>query len=63
MIREPAAFLAIAALVIATPGQDTVLTIRNTLLGGRVHVIATALAVCCGQASHRSANNSRPRRS
>ena len=29
------AFLGIAILVIVTPGQDTALTIRNTLLGGR----------------------------
>ncbi|MDX6542550.1 MAG: hypothetical protein QOK32_153, partial [Gaiellaceae bacterium] len=29
------AFLAISALVIVTPGQDTALTIRNALLGGR----------------------------
>jgi len=28
-------FLAVAILVIVTPGQDTALTIRNTLFGGR----------------------------
>ena len=32
---ELAAFLGIAILVIVTPGQDTALTIRNTMLGGR----------------------------
>ena len=32
---ELLAFLGISALVIVTPGQDTALTIRNTLTGGR----------------------------
>jgi threonine/homoserine/homoserine lactone efflux protein len=44
------AFLAVAALVICTPGQDTALTIRNTLAGGRRNGMATALGVACGQA-------------
>jgi threonine/homoserine/homoserine lactone efflux protein len=30
-----AAFLGVSALVIATPGQDTALVVRNTLAGGR----------------------------
>ena len=30
-----AAFLGISLIVIVTPGPDTALTIRNTLLGGR----------------------------
>ncbi|TML48810.1 MAG: LysE family translocator, partial [Actinobacteria bacterium] len=29
-----AAFLIVAVVVIVTPGPDTALTIRNTLLGG-----------------------------
>jgi threonine/homoserine/homoserine lactone efflux protein len=45
-----AAFLGIAALVIVTPGQDTALTIRNTLAGGRRAGCATALGVAAGQA-------------
>jgi threonine/homoserine/homoserine lactone efflux protein len=45
-----AAFLAISALVIVTPGQDTVLTIRNTLLGGRAGGTFTAVGVAFGQA-------------
>ena len=45
-----AAFLGISAVVIMTPGQDTALTIRNTLLGGRRAGIATAAGVCSGQA-------------
>jgi threonine/homoserine/homoserine lactone efflux protein len=45
------AFLGISAVVIVTPGQDTALTIRNTLLGGRRAGIATAAGVCTGQAT------------
>ena len=44
------AFLGVSAVVIMTPGQDTALTIRNTLLGGRVAGIATAGGVATGQA-------------
>lgn len=44
------AFLAVSALVICTPGQDTALTIRNTLSGGRRSGIATAGGVALGQA-------------
>ena len=47
---ELVAFLGIAILVIATPGQDTALTIRNTLLGGRPAGVATAAGVAAGQA-------------
>lgn len=45
-----AAFLAVSLLVIVTPGPDTALTIRNTLLGGRRSGIFTALGVASGQA-------------
>jgi threonine/homoserine/homoserine lactone efflux protein len=44
------AFLGVSALVIVTPGQDTALTIRSTLLGGRRAGILTALGVATGQA-------------
>jgi threonine/homoserine/homoserine lactone efflux protein len=44
------AFLAVAAVVIATPGPDTALTIRNTLGGGRRAGLGTALGVAAGQA-------------
>jgi threonine/homoserine/homoserine lactone efflux protein len=50
MAAELIAFVGIAALVIVTPGQDTALTIRNTLLGGRRAGTATALGVASGQA-------------
>ena len=43
------AFLAISAVVIATPGQDTALTVRSTLSGGRLAGIATAVGVATGQ--------------
>jgi threonine/homoserine/homoserine lactone efflux protein len=45
-----AAFAAISIVVIVTPGQDTALTIRNSLLGGRRAGILTALGVSTGQA-------------
>jgi threonine/homoserine/homoserine lactone efflux protein len=44
-----AAFLGVSAVVIVTPGQDTALTIRNTLLGGRSGGVATAFGVVSGQ--------------
>jgi threonine/homoserine/homoserine lactone efflux protein len=47
---ELAAFFGISALVIVTPGQDTALTIRNSLLGGRRAGVFTALGVSAGQA-------------
>jgi threonine/homoserine/homoserine lactone efflux protein len=44
-----AGFLLVAAVVIVTPGPDTALTIRNTLLGGRASGIGTAAGVSAGQ--------------
>ena len=49
-MAELAAFLVVAAVVICTPGQDTALTIRNALGGGRRSGLATALGVALGQA-------------
>ena len=46
-----AAFLGVSALVIMAPGQDTALTIRNTLVGGRASGIATAAGVATGLAT------------
>ena len=43
------AFLGISALVICTPGQDTALTIRNTLAAGRRSGLFTAAGVSAGQ--------------
>jgi threonine/homoserine/homoserine lactone efflux protein len=44
------AFVLLAAVVICTPGPDTALTIRNTLLGGRANGLRTAQGVAAGQA-------------
>jgi threonine/homoserine/homoserine lactone efflux protein len=49
MLEGVAAFVAVSAVVICTPGQDTALTIRNTLSGGRRSGIATAGGVVLGQ--------------
>jgi threonine/homoserine/homoserine lactone efflux protein len=43
------AFLAVAAVVIVTPGPDTALTIRNTLGAGRRGGLSTAIGVAAGQ--------------
>jgi len=45
------AFLGLSAVVIVTPGQDTALTIRNTLGGGRRGGVFTAAGVAAGQAT------------
>jgi threonine/homoserine/homoserine lactone efflux protein len=45
-----AAFAGISLIVIAIPGQDTALTIRNTLAGGRRNGLVTALGIVTGQA-------------
>ena len=47
-MHELAAFVGIAAVVIVTPGPDTALMIRNTLVGGRTSGLRTALGVCTG---------------
>jgi threonine/homoserine/homoserine lactone efflux protein len=47
---ELLAFLGVAVVVIVTPGQDTALTVRNTLAGGRGAGLRTATGVVCGQA-------------
>jgi threonine/homoserine/homoserine lactone efflux protein len=44
------AFVGISLLVIVTPGPDTALTVRNTLLGGRRGGGFTAAGVAAGQA-------------
>jgi threonine/homoserine/homoserine lactone efflux protein len=46
-----AAFLVVAVVVIVTPGPDTALTVRNTLLGGRRSGVFTAVGVAAGQAT------------
>jgi threonine/homoserine/homoserine lactone efflux protein len=50
MLGALAAFVAVCAVVICTPGQDTALTIRSAIAGGRRSGIATAAGVALGQA-------------
>jgi threonine/homoserine/homoserine lactone efflux protein len=49
------AFLGISLVVIMTPGPDTALTVRNTLLGGARGGVFTAIGVAAGQAIWASA--------
>jgi threonine/homoserine/homoserine lactone efflux protein len=49
-VGEILAFLGVAVLVIVTPGPDTAVTIRSTLLGGRGAGVMTAFGVVTGQA-------------
>jgi threonine/homoserine/homoserine lactone efflux protein len=49
VITHLPAFLGVAALVIAAPGPDTALTIRNTLRGGRRSGVLTGVGVVGGQ--------------
>ena len=51
MAGQIAAFLGVSAIVIVTPGPDTALTIRNSLLGGRRAGVFTAIGVSSGQAT------------
>jgi len=44
------AFLGVSVVVIVTPGPDTALTVRNTVLGTRRTGLLTALGVATGQA-------------
>lgn len=49
-MSELVAFIGVAALVIATPGPDTAVTIRSTLMGGPRAGVMTACGVVSGQA-------------
>jgi threonine/homoserine/homoserine lactone efflux protein len=48
-MQDVLAFLGISLVVIVTPGQDTALTIRNTLQAGRANGVKTAAGVASGQ--------------
>jgi threonine/homoserine/homoserine lactone efflux protein len=48
-LGQLAAFLGVSLVVIVTPGQDTALTIRNTLGAGRRGGVLTAAGVVTGQ--------------
>jgi threonine/homoserine/homoserine lactone efflux protein len=49
MVTEALAYLGVCAVVICTPGPDTALTIRNSILGGRRSGILTAAGIASGQ--------------
>jgi len=49
MATEALAFLGVSALVICTPGPDTALTIRNSIIGGRRGGLLTAAGIAAGQ--------------
>ena len=48
MLHTLLAFVAVSAVVICTPGQDTAVTIRSTLTGGRRAGIASAIGITIG---------------
>jgi threonine/homoserine/homoserine lactone efflux protein len=48
-MNEALAFLGVCALVICTPGPDTALTIRNSIVGGRRGGVLTAAGIAAGQ--------------
>jgi threonine/homoserine/homoserine lactone efflux protein len=50
-VTELAAFLGVSAILIMTPGPDTAVTIRNSLMGGRRAGVSTAIGVSSGQAT------------
>lgn len=50
-----AGFLAVAAIVVITPGPDMALVMRNTLAGGRPAGLATSLGTCTGLLVHAAA--------
>jgi threonine/homoserine/homoserine lactone efflux protein len=50
-VTHALAFLGLSTVVIVTPGQDTALTIRNALTGGRRGGVLTAAGVATGQAT------------
>jgi threonine/homoserine/homoserine lactone efflux protein len=47
-VTHVAAFLALSAVVICTPGPDTALVVRNTLFGGRADGVRTAAGIVLG---------------
>jgi threonine/homoserine/homoserine lactone efflux protein len=47
-VNQLAAFVGISAVVICTPGPDTALIVRNTLVGGSRNGVRTAAGIVCG---------------
>lgn len=50
-----AGFIAVATLVVVTPGPDMTLVARNTFAGGRPCGLATSAGTCCGLLVHATA--------
>jgi threonine/homoserine/homoserine lactone efflux protein len=50
-----AGFLAVATLVVVTPGPDMTLVARNTFAGGRLSGLATSAGTCTGLLVHATA--------
>lgn len=50
-----AGFLAVATLVVVTPGPDMTLVARNTFAGGRISGLATSAGTCSGLLVHAAA--------
>jgi threonine/homoserine/homoserine lactone efflux protein len=48
-------FLAVATLVVVTPGPDMTLVARNTFAGGRISGLATSAGTCSGLLVHATA--------
>ena len=49
MMAEALAFLGVCGLAICTPGPDTALTVRNSIIGGRRTGVLTAAGIAAGQ--------------
>lgn len=52
---DVAGFLAVATLVVLTPGPDMALVARNTFAGGRLSGLATSAGTCSGLLVHATA--------
>src|SRR5262249_58557901 len=50
--QQVIAFAGIAALLTITPGQDTVLVIRNVIAHGQRAGVLTIVGICCGLFVH-----------
>jgi threonine/homoserine/homoserine lactone efflux protein len=54
-VVDLAGFVAVATLVVVTPGPDMTLVARNTFAGGRISGLATSAGTCSGLLVHATA--------
>src|SRR5688500_7202530 len=54
-VVDLAGFIAVATLVVVTPGPDMTLVARNTFTGGRPSGLATSAGTCSGLLVHAAA--------